>query len=405
MKWLQHFTFLSLLVTLTACSVGTRDGSTLSKSEAGIKPSRLPVNSDLVGTYSLFAGSEVNFGITEQNEKLFLTLFGQKEALQKISATRYKLTNGDLINFDYSREGKYDRFVTINEGRPQLFIRNESLQLSRTKITNQAIYTSQLNKSLAPGAYTYSKFLSPSRGLVDYSVYLPPQWKRNSNKTYPLVFFLHGQLGWERSFPDSVPAKQLNQWIARGLVPQLVIVSLRTGRLEGKVEEQWSSARNETLLTSERSNELRAFIRAQFKAGMSPKTTAIHGHSRGSRGAIHYALKYPLSFSSAVANAFVSDYALEETKQIATQNLQQIRNNGIPLRISIGDQDEFALNMGRRASPVIHQFLNSLNIPHDYEVFPGINHGFVNVWNTKQKSGLNNGLGELQFHATAWASN
>ena len=72
-----------------------------------------------------------------------------------------------------------------------------------------------------------------------------------------------------------------------------------------------------------------------------------------------------------MANAFVSDYALDQTKRIAQQNLQQIRSQGIPLRISIGDRDEFALNMGRKASPVIHQYLNNLQIAHDYEVFPG----------------------------------
>jgi enterochelin esterase-like enzyme len=356
-----------------------------------------------VGKYSLFTGSEVSFEVSELNGNLVVSMFGVKSELQKISPTHYKFKGGNEVKFDYSREGIYDRFATINEGRPQWFIREDSLLRSRTRVTDQAVYTQRLVRNLKPGGYTYSRFLSPSRGLVDYSVYLPPEWKRNSSKTYPLMFFLHGQLGWERSFPDSVPATQLNQWIAKGYIPPMVIVSLRTGRLNGNVEEQWSSARNESLLTSEQPNELRQFIRQQFRAGMSAKTTAIHGHSRGSRGAIHYALKYPTSFSSAVANAFVSDYALDETKQIAQQNQLQIRNQGIPLRISIGDRDEFALNMGRKASPVIHQFLKNLNIPHDYEVFPGVNHGFVNVWNARQKSGLPNGLAELQLHAGAWA--
>ena len=384
---------------LTACSVGPQRGSA---PDRPVQPPSLPTASELVGKYSLFAGSEVSFEVTQQNQKLFISMFGIQSELQKISPIRYRLKGGNEVNFDYSREGKYDRFATINEGKPRWFIRNDSLLRDQTRVTNQVVYTSKLVNSLKSGGYTYSRFLSPSRGVVDYSVYLPPDWKRNSSKTYPLVFFLHGQLGWERSFPDSVPATQLNQWIAKGLIPPLVIVSLRTGRLNGNEEEQWSSARNESLLTSENRNELRAFIRQQFRAGNSAKTTAIHGHSRGSRGAIHYALKYPTSFSSAVANAFVSDYALDETKQIAQQNLQQIQNQGIPLRISIGDRDEFALNMGRHASPVIHQFLNNLNIPHDYEVFPGVNHGFVNIWNTKQRTGLPNGLGELQLHAEAW---
>lgn len=359
--------------------------------------------SHLFGKYSLFLGSEISFVVGEENGQLFLSTLGLKDPLIKISPTRFKLKTGEEVNFESSLDdGKYDRFITTSGGRPQQFIRVDSLARSRKSITNQSVYTQQLLKDLKAGTYTYSRFLSPSRGLVDYSVYLPPGWQRNSAKTYPLVFFLHGQTGWERSFPDSVPESQLNQWIQQGLIPPMVIVSLRTGRLNADVEEQWSSPRNEGLLTSEMPNDIRAFIRQQFRAGMSSKTTAIHGHSRGSRGAIHYALKYPTSFSSAVANAFVSDYALEETMQIAVVNLQQILSDGIPLRISIGDRDEFVLNMGRQASPVINQFLNDWNIKHDYEVFEGVNHGFVNLWNTKQKNGLINGLAELQYHAEAW---
>ena len=402
---------LAIVFTLTACSTGPGVTPSASKPNAikppapakPVKPARPPVLTELVGKYSLFAGSEISFGVSEQGGKLFVSTLGQTAEMQKVTPTRFKLAGGREVNFSYSREGRYDRFTTISDGRPQLFVRNDSLQRSRKGVTNQAVYTWQLINALRPGGYTYSRFMSPSRGLVDYSVYLPLDWKRDSTKKYPVVYFLHGQTGWERSFPDSVPAKQLNQWIAKGFIPPMVIVSLRTERLNGKDEEQWSSARNEKLLTSESSNELRAFVREQFRAGMTAKTTAIHGHSRGSRGAIHNALKYPTSFSSAVANAFVSDYALQETMQIASQNIAQIRSNGIPLRISIGDRDEFALNMGRRASPVIHRFLNNLQIPHDYEVFPGVDHGFVNIWNTKQKNGLPNGLAELQFHAGAWA--
>ncbi len=396
----QSLLLLLLFVFLSACSVNS---SSVSSPQTPVKPAKLPTVNDLVGKYRLFAGSEVNFDVVEENGQLFMSLFGQREALQKISPTRFKMQDGQLITFESSPSGQYDRFVTLNEGRPRLFIRDESLQRERSQVSNQSAYTAQVMKSAKAGAYAYSRFVSPSRGLVDYAVYLPPQWRRNSNKSYPLMFFLHGQLGWERSFPDSVPAQQLNQWIGNGLIPPMVIVSLRTGRLNGNQEEQWTTPRQETLLTSEASNELRAFIRKQFRAGLSAKTTAIQGHSRGSRGAIHYALKFPNSFSSSVANAFVSDYALPELKRIAQQNQQQIRNSGIPLRISIGDRDEFALNMGRRGSAVIHQYLNKLNIPHDYEVFRGINHGFVNVWNTKMRNGITNGLAELQLHAEAWA--
>ncbi|RVU84371.1 hypothetical protein EOL70_12875 [Leucothrix sargassi] len=372
--------------------------------KAPVKPTKPPVLSELAGNYSLFEGSESQFGIRYNAGQLAVVKGGHVSPLKQVGPTQFQLAGGRPLVFDYSNDGVYDRFKSTVGGQTHVFIRDESLKRSREGVTNQAIYTWQLINDLNPNGYTRSRFISPSRGTVDYTVYLPEGWKRDSKETYPLVIFLHGQTGWERSFPESVPASQLRDWMARGLIPKMVIVSLRAGRIgaSGREEEQWSTPRNETLLTSESPRELRAFIRQQFRAGMSAKTTSIHGHSRGSRGAIHYALKFPQSFASAVGNAFVSDYALEETMQIATQNQARLRTQGIPLRISIGDRDEFALKLGRKASPVIHQHLESLQIPHQYQVFKGIDHSFVKLWNARLANGMPNGLGELQFHAGAW---
>ena len=409
MNRLTRILLVLTLLTLAACSAPPKvKPPTVITPPAPVKPvtpSRPPILSELVGKYSLFAGSEINFEIRKPGDKLSVFAAGHSSELKQLSPTRFTLTGGREVNFEYSPEGKYDRFVTKSDGRNQRFIRDDSLAKSRSGVTQQAVYTWQMINALKAGDYTHSRFISPSRGLVDYSVYLPSDWRRESTKAYPLIIFLHGQTGWEHSFSEAVPAEQLRQWTARGLIPPAVIVALRSGRIgaNGRIEEQWSTPRNETLITSESSRELRAFIREQFRAGMTPKTTGIQGHSRGSRGAIHYALKYPESFSSAVANAFVSDYALPETMQIATQNQQQLRTNGIPLRLTIGDRDEFVLNMGRKATPVIHQHLKSLRIPHQYQVFKGIDHSFKNLWNVRLKNGMPNGLSELQFHAGAWA--
>lgn len=407
MNRLPYFLLFFTLLTLAACSAPPRVKPPTVKPPAPVqpvKPTRPPTLSELAGKYSLFAGSEISFVLQEQGGKLYALAAGNRSELIQLSPTRFKLSNGREVNFGYSPEGKYDYFITLSDGRRQRFIREETLMKSRTGVTRQAVYTWQMVNALKAGEYTHSRFISPSRGLVDYSVYLPQGWSRSSKQTYPLVFFLHGQTGWENSFSEAVPASQLNQWIARGLIPPMVIVAPRAGRIgaNGRTEEQWSSPRNEAMLTSEQGNEFRAFIRQQFRAGMSAKTTSIHGHSRGSRGAIHYALKFPDSFASAVANAFVSDYALQETMQIASQNQQRLRSNGIPLRISIGDRDEFVLNLGRKASPVIHKHLTDLKIPHQYQVFPGIDHGFANLWNIRLKNGMPHGLSELQFHAGAW---
>ena len=405
---------ITTALILASCSAPRSDNSTRPvKSikvvqppfqKAPVKPTKPPVLTELAGNYSLFEGSESQFEIRHQAGQLAVHKSGQASPLKQVGPTSFQLAGGRGLEFAYSNEGKYDRFKSTVGGQTHVFIRDEALKRRRQGVTNQAVYTWQLINDLNPNGYTRSRFISPSRGTVDYTVYLPQGWSRESSETYPLVLFLHGQTGWERSFPESVPASQLQQWMARGLIPKMVIVSLRAGRIgaSGRVEEQWTTPRNETLLTSESPRELRAFIREQFRAGMTAKTTSIHGHSRGSRGAIHYALKFPQSFASAVANAFVSDYALPETMQIASQNQARLRTQGIPLRISIGDRDEFALNLGRKASPVIHKHLQDLKIPHQYQVFKGIDHGFVNLWNTRLANGMPNGLGELQFHAGAW---
>lgn len=410
MKRLAHITILMTLLTVAGCSSVPTQAPvapvkvTPPKPVKAIVPSRPPVPAELVGRYSLFEGSESTFDIRQEGGKLLVYSGKNASELTPVSATRYTLPGGRQIDFQYSNEGKYDRFSLVLDGRPQRFIRDDSLLRSRQGVTQQAVYTWQLVNDLKLGGYTYSRFISPSRGVVDYSVYLPPKWQRHTKNTYPLVIFLHGQTGWEQSFPQSVPASQLNDWINRGLIPPMVIVSLRTGRINGREEEQWSSPRNETLLTSDSNNELRAFLRRELHAGMTAKTTSIHGHSRGARGAIHYALKYPQQFASAVANAFVSDYALPETMQLAAQNQDTLRKSGIPLRISIGDRDEFELNLGRQSSAVIHKHLNDLGIKHQYQVFAGVDHGFVNIWNARQANGMPNGLAELQFHAGAWST-
>jgi len=82
MNSLKYVSLILFLVFLSACSVNS---STIPPSTKPIKPSTIPSLTDLVGKYRLFAGSEVNFDVVEENGQLFMSLFGQREALQKIS--------------------------------------------------------------------------------------------------------------------------------------------------------------------------------------------------------------------------------------------------------------------------------------------------------------------------------
>ena len=242
---------------------------------------------------------------------------------------------------------------------------------------------------------------SESRGKVKLEVYLPPTWKKEG-ETYPVIFFLHGAFGNEKGFFRNVKYQQLNDWIEKGELPPFVLVSIASDYILG-TEQQWSSTPNEIFLTSRASSELRAFSLLHFNAGdasRDTRKTSIHGHSRGALGALHYALKFPTLFTSAVANAFVSDYALAEEQQNALQNKNAILNSGIKLRLSVGDRDAFENH--RKTSSLMHHYLESTDIPHDYEVLVETNHTFSSLWNSTTRTSELNGLYELKLHVSTW---
>ena len=248
--------------------------------------------------------------------------------------------------------------------------------------------------------FTVSHFESGARGQVWFSVYLPPDWSPDGTEVYPLVVFLHGQHGDQYSFSNRVSVSDLNQWIRDGLVPPFVLVAPNGSDIPASV--QWYYPDNVTLLTSDASDELRAFCFETFRAGGAPENTSVHGHSRGASGALYFALNHWDRFASAVANAFVSDYVLEARKEDAVRNRQAFINSGISLRMTIGTEDSYSLEHGRIGSPELHRHMDTLGIPHEYELLPGVTHGLSSIWNFQRTDGKKNGLYELQLHAKAW---
>jgi hypothetical protein len=113
-------------------------------------------------------------------------------------------------------------------------------------------------------------------------------------------------------------------------------------------------------------------------------------------------MNHPDKFASAVANAFVSDYALSARKRDATRNRESVLESGIPIRMVIGTRDHYVLEQARTATPEMHEHLEGLGIPHEYEVLEGVTHGLQSIWNYRRHDGHRNGLYELQFHARAW---
>ncbi|MFT7611926.1 MAG: enterochelin esterase-like enzyme [Parvicellaceae bacterium] len=269
------------------------------------------------------------------------------------------------------------------------------------------VANSQLSE-VQGGQYIQSSFKSKAKGDVKFVAYLPPGWSAADTITkYPLLVYLYGQGGTEYSFYRVVRAQQLNKWVNDSLVQPFIVICVRGEEIEfgktwDKQKIQWYTSTNEKMLTNEGDGELRDFCRKKLHAGFSPDQIALEGQSRGATGTLYYALKHPDKFSSFISNAYVSDYTLSSLKYNARKNKTKLKTNGVKLRMEIGTKDWFVEYYHRKGTYIMHDYLNSLDIPHEFDTLSGGNHGFQYFWNQPKDGYENNGLFHLQFHDKAW---
>ncbi|WP_421919201.1 alpha/beta hydrolase [Marinifilum sp.] len=247
------------------------------------------------------------------------------------------------------------------------------------------------------GNISLSVLDSKSRSWVPFFVYLPPNW--SPKKNYPLVLFMHGQGGDESTFNKYVNAKQINDWILDGEIEPVVVAGIRGDNERENV--QWFTPENEKLMIGEELGEFVAYCQQNFRAGIDSKSVSIEGHSRGAAGAIHYYLKYPGKFASVVGMGYVSNYTLASNMELAAKNLEGLKKQGIPLRLEIGTEDRFVLTKNRKCIYDLHDYLNELELNHEFEVLHGVEHRFDYFWNYHTDNGEPNGLRHLKFHENA----
>ncbi len=256
------------------------------------------------------------------------------------------------------------------------------------------------NLTVKSGHFFHSTFSSPSQGEIPFCVYLPPSWKSEDTITYPLLIYLYGQNGNEYAFSNNVAAQQIDKWIHNNEIAPFVLLSFLGNPI--KKDIQWFSTKNEILLTSNASGELRDFCQNTFRAGMNDNLISLEGHSRGATGALFYAFNHPNRFASFIANAYVSDYTLEDLKEAVKNNKPQIEKVNLKLKLEIGSKDLFLKKYDRNGSELIHQFLISQNIPHEYEILEGANHWYRDFWNFKRThTNSVNGNLHLKYHQSS----
>ncbi len=225
---------------------------------------------------------------------------------------------------------------------------------------------------------------------VEYSIYLPPDYE-SSNKSYPVLYLLHGysddETGWIQFGEADLIA---DKGIANGDFPPCIIVMP-----DGKVTWYANSFDGKDPWEDMFIQEFIPFIEKEYRIRDKKEFRAIAGLSMGGNGALLLSMRHPELFSSCVAmsagtftdeemlandgydNFFkniygpkekgnVSDYWKSYSPLHLLDSVDAKKLKSVRYYIDCGDDD--FLYKGNSA---LHVKMRDLGIPHEYRVRNG----------------------------------
>ncbi len=150
-------------------------------------------------------------------------------------------------------------------------------------------------------------------------VYTPPGYDENSDRRYPVVYFLHGYGATKQMYQDLVHFEEaLEIAAAQGDEFILVMPDGQSRMLGSYYSSSPTTGDFETYIA----RDLVAEVDANFRTLASRESRGLAGHSMGGYGTMRLGLKFPDVFSSIYAMSGASykvrDYSVEDAQAAAT---------------------------------------------------------------------------------------
>lgn len=230
----------------------------------------------------------------------------------------------------------------------------------------------------------HGAFHSPSLGTeVGYNICLPPQYSRNRDRHFPVIYYLHGFEGNESSYLEY--ARFWRDASAR--LSPVILVFVNGGERSFFCDAPDGSVPGETIVA----RELVSHIDQQYRTVANRAGRSLHGYSMGGFGALRLAFKFPHLFGSVVAYGATlttadqfkrhlgkiyaqmfgnepARFADADPIRLAERNVDKLRRR-VAISLFIGTKDDF-LSRNR----ALHEKLEKLMIPHSYREIRGASH-------------------------------
>lgn len=214
---------------------------------------------------------------------------------------------------------------------------------------------------------------------IGYSISLPPGYsdKKNSNRKYPVVYFLHG----------GNPGNESKTGYYRFVRPTDQIDSLTSmiyvWNNGGKHKSHYDFPQYKSYAESSFINELIPFIDSSYRTIPDRMARGIQGYSMGGRAAARYIFKYPELFSVSVSMAGGHQWEKENSDNKGNNGEYKQNDNSwdlasmysenpnpsVKLFVFVGTDDRnFESNIAWSSH------LNSLGIHHSLTTVQGVSH-------------------------------
>ena len=192
---------------------------------------------------------------------------------------------------------------------------------------------------------------------MDFRVYLPACYDRQSQRRYPVLYLIHGQNfnhdQWDRLGADETADRLINS----GEIPPLIIVMPR--------DRSWSQPTEDNfgLVVAQ---ELVPWVDENYRTGANRSQRAVGGLSRGASWAIHLGLSRWELFSSIGLH---SPPVFQTDTGHIREWLDAIPRDSLPrIYMDIGERDRQVI---MRSAIWFENLLTEKNVPHEWHLFPG----------------------------------
>jgi S-formylglutathione hydrolase FrmB len=229
---------------------------------------------------------------------------------------------------------------------------------------------------------------------VRYCVLLPPGYDSAPSRRYPIVYFLHGLGGNERTLLDTGGWNLVEDLRQDGKIGDFLIVT----------PEAWASfyvnaAGGQLRYSDFFLEEFVPLVESRYRVRRERRSRAVTGVSMGGYGALRFAFRYPESFAAVSAQSAalmtaspeelnaairsgtplgrllgtvfgnpidVAHWKDNDPLVLAKRNQAAIRS--VRIYFNCGREDQFEFSSGAEA---LHRELDAEAIQHEYHLYPG----------------------------------